>query len=208
MNEIYQAITHFPGIVPSVFLSVLLLLVLIAFFGLLDIHHTGTDWDLHHDADGVTDGGWLAALGFGRVPVFIIASSVIFIWWMITILGQLHLLPLIAVVPGWISGSVLLITAFVLSVRLSIYVIRPLKPFFIRPANATRPVDFVGRPCKIITGTVDERFGQAEVIITNGAPHVLQVFAHSGNSLTRGSTALILSFDKDRKRYEVESYDP
>jgi Protein of unknown function (DUF1449) len=208
MIEIYEAITHFPGIVPSVFLSVLLLLVLIALFGLLDIHHTGTDWDFHHDTDGVTDGGWLAALGFGRVPVFIIASSVIFIWWMITILAHIHLLPRLSFIPSWIAGSALIVVALVLSVRLSIYVIRPLKPLFTRPASGTRPTDFVGRPCKIITGTVDEKFGQAEVIVASGAPHVLQVFAHDGNALTRGSTALILSFDPDRKRYEVETYDP
>jgi hypothetical protein len=211
MNELYNAITHFPGIVPTVLLSILLLMVLIAFLGLFDIHHTGTDVDFHHhdvDADGLHQDGWLAALGFGRVPIFIILASVIFIWWMLTLLGQLHLMPLLPKFSHWIVGTFVLALALVAAVRLSIFVIRPLKPLFNRKFDGARPTDFIGRPCKIVTGSVDQKFGQAEVIIDAGAPHVLQVYAQVPNQLAKGSSALILSFDASLKRYEVEPYQP
>jgi hypothetical protein len=211
MTELYYAISHFPGIVPSVLLSVLLVMVLIAVLGLFDIHHTGTDVDFHHhdvDANGLHQDGWLAALGFGRVPIFIILASVIFIWWMLTILGQLHLMPLLPKFSHWIVGSVILGLAFFAAIRLSILVIRPLKPLFNRKFDGARPTDFIGRPCKIVTGSVDQKFGQAEVVIDAGAPHIVHVYAQVPNQLARGSTALILSFDAQLKRYEVEPYNP
>jgi len=41
---------------------------------------------------------------------------------------------------------------------------------------------------------------------TKGSPIVLAVYATVPNALTRGASALILSFDEDRQRYEVEAY--
>ncbi len=212
MNDIIDVLSSYPAIVPSVLLIVLLLLGLLAAVGLFDAHHTGMDID--HDAGDFNSAGdvdigsdMFSALGVGKVPLYLIASSVIFPWWVLTMIGQIYLMPLLSVIPVWISGSVVLAIALAGALPIAIRIIRPLKPFFIRKIDGARAVDFVGRPCKIITGSVGERFGQAEVRIDNGAPHVLQVYATHENTMTRGSGALILSFDPHLKRYEVEAYD-
>jgi hypothetical protein len=212
MSEIIDVLSSYPAIVPSVLLIVLLLLGVLAAVGLFDAHHTGMDLD--HDLGDFNSAGdvdistdMLSALGVGKVPLYLIASAVIFPWWILTMIGQIYLMPLLSVIPVWISGTVLMLMALAAALPIAIRIIRPLKPFFIRKVDGARAVDFIGRPCKIITGSVSERFGQAEVRIDNGAPHILQVYASGENTMTRGSGALILSFDSTLKRYEVEAYD-
>ena len=215
MNEILNAITSFPGIVPSVILAVLIVFGLFAIAGFLDLHHVGPDWgiDLHHGIDLNHDGhsdvapDMLVALGFRRMPFFIVISAIGFAWWIVTMVAQLYLVPLIPL-PSWITGALVLIAAFVLAVPLAAMVVRPLKPIFADRGEGARSLDFVGRACKIVTGSVDEKFGQADVVVDAGAHHILQVSARTPNSLTRGSSALILQYDADTKRFEVEPYDP
>ncbi len=214
MNEILNAIISFPGIVPSIILAVLIIFGLFAIAGFLDIHHVGPDWgiDLHHGIDLNHDGHadaapeMLVALGFGRMPFFVVVSSIGFAWWAVTMAAQIYLVPLIPL-PNWITGAIVLVLAFFIALPMAAMVIRPLKPIFADRGEGARPLDFVGRACKIVTGSVDEKFGQAEVIVDAGVHHIVQVNARSPNSLVRGSTALILQYDADTKRFEVEPYD-
>lgn len=211
MNEILNAITSFPGIVPSIILAVLMVFGLLAIAGFLDIHHVGPDWgidlhhgiDLNHDVDATPE--MLVALGFRRMPFFIVVSSIGFAWWVVTMVAQLYIVPLIPL-PNWITGLIVLLGAFVVALPLAAMVVRPLKPIFADRGEGARAPDFVGRACKIVTGSVDEKFGQAEVIV-DAAHHILQVSAHTPNALTRGSSALILQYDASIKRYEVEAYE-
>jgi hypothetical protein len=210
MNDIVNAITSFPGLVPTILLGVLMVFGLLAIVGMLDVHHVGADWGVDITHDGHSDGPEIfAALGFGRVPMFVIASAIIVSWWILLIALQLFLvphLPSIPALPRWPAGALLLALTFALALRIAVAIVRPLKPIFADRGASARAPDFVGRACKIATGSVAEKFGQAEVTIS-GAPHMLQVFARTPNSLTRGSNALILSYDAEKKRYEVESYD-
>jgi len=211
MNEILNAITSFPGIVPSIILAVLIVFGLMAIAGFLDIHHVGPDWgidlhhgiDLNHDADATPE--MLVALGFRRMPFFVVVSSIGFAWWVVTMVAQLYVVPLIPL-PNWITGIIVLSGAFIVALPLAAIVVRPLKPIFADRGEGARAPDFVGRACKIVTGSVDEKFGQAEVIV-DGAHHILQVSALTPNALTRGSSALILQYDASIKRYEVEAYE-
>jgi hypothetical protein len=211
MNEILNAISSFPGVVPTILLGVLLVFGLLALLGALDIHHVGSaEWGLDLNHDGHSDGPEIfAALGFGRVPIFVIASAIGVPWWILTVAAQLFIaprLPQIAGLPGWIAGAVLLGLSFAVALRIAISMVRPLKPVFADRGEGARTLDFVGRACKIVTGSVDESFGQADVPDV-GAPHRLQVYARTPNTLVRGSAALILSYDAHKKKYEVEAYD-
>jgi hypothetical protein len=209
MNEFLQAITTYPGLIPSILIGVVIVFGLIAMAGFLDIQHIGPDWHLDVDHDGVADvPDALATLGFGRVPFFIVISVIGFFWWLFTIAAQMYVLPLIPLLPNWIVGTLTLILALALALPPAAFCIRPLQPIFARRVEGARPLDFLGRPCKILTQTVDEKFGQAEVAVDVGSRHNLRVFARTPNALTRGSTALILHFDAQTQRYEVEAYDP
>jgi Protein of unknown function (DUF1449) len=209
MNEFLNAITTFPGLIPSILVGVILVFGLIAMAGFLDIHHIGPDWhfDLNHDGHAdIPD--VLAVLGFGRMPFFVVVSSIGFFWWFFTVAAQIYLLPFIPILPSWLVGTLTLIAAFALALPPAAFCIRPLRPIFARRVEGIRPIDFVGRHCKILTSGVDEKFGQAEVSVDAGAPHNLRVYASTPNELRRGSSALILYFDAKSQRYEVEAYDP
>jgi hypothetical protein len=209
MTEILQAIISFPGIVPSVLLAVLIIFGLFAIAGLLDLQHIGPDWHIDIDHDGHAGGlpDLLVAIGFGRMPFFIVVSAIAFVWWALLMTAQLYVVPLIPL-PTWLTGVLLLIGSFVAALPIAAVLIRPLKPLFADRGKGAKPLDFVGRACKIATGSVDEKFGQAQVSIDAGSHHVVQVWARTPNLLKRGSSALILQFDPNTKRYEVESYDP
>ncbi len=209
MSEILHAIISFPGIVPSVMLAVLIIFGLFAIAGLLDLQHIGPDWHIDIDHDGHAGGlpDLLVAIGFGRMPFFIVVSAIAFVWWALLMTAQLYVVPLIPL-PTWLTGVLLLIGSFVVALPIAAVLIRPIKPLFADRGKGARPLDFVGRACKIATGSVDEKFGQAQVSVDAGSHHVIQVWARTPNLLKRGSSALILQFDPDTKRYEVESYDP
>jgi hypothetical protein len=84
--------------------------------------------------------------------------------------------------------------------------LRPLKPLFVVHVSANKEA-VLGKACKILTLTVDEKFGQAEVNIGGGAPLNVRVYADTPNTLTRGSNALIIDLDPKSGRYRVEAYE-
>jgi hypothetical protein len=219
MNEIINAIISFPGIVPSVLLGVVIIFGLFAIAGLLDLEHVGPHWhfDVDHPGDFNHLGGHdghahglselLVSIGFGRMPFFVVISAITFVWWALLMTAQLYLVPWIPL-PNWLTGALLLVASFLMALPIAAMLIQPLKPIFADRGKGARPLDFVGRACKILTGNVDEKFGQAEVSVDPGSHHVVQVWARTPNSLIRGSSALILHFDASSKRFEVEAYDP
>lgn len=215
MNEILNAIINFPGIVPSVLLAVLMFFGLFAIIGLLDLEHIGPHWhvdfghhgDFHHDGQGHGLAELFVSVGFGRIPFFAVVSVITFAWWALLMTAQLYLAPWIPL-PNWLTGSLLLVGSFLAAIPIAAMLVRPLKPLYADRGKRAAPLDFIGRACKILTGSVDEKFGQAEVNFDAGSHHVLQVWARTPNTLIRGSSALILQFDPNSKRFEVESYEP
>lgn len=207
MQDFLEALTHYPGIVPSVLIGVLLLFWLAAIVGALDFERVGPDWLGDSDVGGSSDGAppTLLAMGFSGLPFSVVISAVGFAWWLLTMLAAQYLAPLLPL-PGWLAGSVLLLGMLVLAVPIAAMLVRPLKPLFVvHHGNSKR--NLIGRPCRILTLRVDEHFGQAEVRIDNGVPLNVRVRARSPNSLTRGSGALIIDLDASSGRFDVEPYE-
>lgn len=211
MDAFLAAITSYPGFLPSVLIGVLLVFWLLAILGLVDFEHFGPDFSadptLHVEADGHADavhGGMLVALGLHRLPFSIVVSAIGFFWWLLTLLGAQYLL---AWIPGpvWLSGTLLLILALVIAVPVAAACVRPMQPLF-DVHTAAREHDLIGRPCTVMTGSVEENFGQAEVAIDDGTPLRIQVGCAAPNGLVRGSRALILDHDATRDRYRIEPY--
>ena len=221
MDAFIASITLFPGLIPSALMGTLLFFWLMSIVGVLDLDHVGPDWHAefhadghagshsggHDDAHGTPD--MLIALGFDRLPFSVVISSIVFFWWVLTILLQQHVLPSVPGAAGgfsWISGSIGLLMCLALALPIAGRCVRPLKPIFAVQGAMARKLDLIGSVCKVTTSNVDEKFGQAEVR-TQGSPIVVAVYATVPNSLTRGASALILSFDEDRQRYEIEAYE-
>lgn len=207
MDTLLHHLTHFPGVIPTALLAVLMLLWLIAMLGLLDLDSFGPDWlggaDLEVEAEGDVP-GMLVALGLDRMPFSIVVSTLVFFWWLLTLLGAQWSgwLPL----PVWLTGIVVLLLALVVSVPITAALLKPFRSVF-KVHSGAKPVDLIGRRCKVLTLRVDETFGQVRVDLGEGGELNLKAWARSPNELTKGAGALILSFDAERDRYEIERWD-
>ena len=206
-----HALTHYPGIVPSILIGTLLVFWLLAILGMLDFDSIGPDWlgghgGHGHDIDGDSAPEVLMALGLDRLPFSIVLSGVTFFWWLGTMLVAPPLLAWLPL-PGWLAGTVILLVTLIASVPLAALALKPLRPLFVMHKGATR-ISIIGKPCRILTLTVSERFGQAEVAVDHGAPLNVKVYADTPNTLTKGATALIVDLDGDSGRYLVQSYTP
>ena len=185
-------LTSYPAFLPSVLVGVLLVFWLLAIVGLLDFDSIGPDWlggGHHHDADADGLPDMLLALGLDRLPFSIVVSGVAFFWWLLTMLG-----------------GALLLLALIAAALLASVALRPLKPLFVvHDSSAQQAV--LGKPCRILTLTVEENFGQAEVEMGGGTRLKLQVYAAEPNTLARDTQAVVVRFDSERRRYLVSEFD-
>jgi hypothetical protein len=208
MNELIAIISSYPTSIPTVLIGVLIALSLLAILGALDHQSIGPDWLTDHDHDGLADApDLIVALGFANLPFSVVITSVGFFWWAFCLLAHQYVAPWIPL-PMWFTGSVILLGSFALALPFASVCVKPLKPIFAQRGSNATPPHLIGLPCKVTTTTVDEKFGQAEVNVEQGAPIMIRVYARMPNALTRGSTALIIQFDQDAKRYEIEAYEP
>lgn len=211
MSSFLDLLTHYPGFVPSVLMGALLVFWLLAILGVLDFDHFGphfdTDLDLADHAGGEHADApeTLMALGLDKLPFSIVVSGVVFFWWLFTLLAMSLLWSWIPL-PAWAAGTLILVAALVLAVPVAAKVLKPLKPLFVVHVSANQQ-SILGKPCRILTLSVGEKFGQAEVIVDSGAPLNVRVCADTPNTLTKGSSALLIDLDAKTGRYRVEAYD-
>lgn len=210
MDAFLHNISHYPGVVPTFVIGVLMAFWALAILGMLDFENFGPDWlgggdlEFDTDAEGNSVPDVLVALGLDRLPFSIVVSAVAFFWWLFTMLVNQWLgwLPL----PGWLLGSLILLGCGLLALPVAARALRPLRPVFAVHEGKTR-VDLVGRRCKVLTLRVDENFGQIRVELPEGTDYTLKAWARTPNDLSKGSSALILSYDEQSDRYEIEGWD-
>ncbi len=144
-----------------------------------------------------------SALGFHRVPLTVTLSFVIFFGWILCFLGMEQLAPLVpGAVPALFTGIGVGLGALLAAIPPASLAARPLAPVFhIHKARSRR--SFIGHECELLTGRVDDRFGQAE-IADGGAGQTVQVRCDHDNDLARGGRALVVSFDDSREAYVIE----
>ncbi|MBI1889722.1 MAG: DUF1449 family protein [Burkholderiales bacterium] len=216
--SIWQLLVSFPTAVPTVLLAILLIYWLLSIAGIVDMgdnldvdvgHH---DFEIgHHEIDAghaatseiSTLAGYLVALGLGGVPFSIILTLLVFFTWLATALVHQYFL---AFVPTQLLqillGILTLVVAGALSIPICAKLIKPMRPLFVKH-HARSNRSLVGLTCKILTQTVDEKFGRAEVS-DNGASLNIRVWAKTPNTLTKNSSAVVLSYDENTQQYEVQ----
>jgi len=189
----------------------------------------GIDGALDAGIDGVIDAGVDGALDAGVQPgasdglISVLVSALglsalrtipvsisgglfaLWAWAMSYLIEALAGTALSAVLTRPVYGILSMLVVAVAAARLTSICARPLQPLF-RTQNATRHDEWVGTTCRVSTGRVDDRFGQA-IINVGGAPSLVQVRCDTGGRLQRGETALIIGYDPIRRVYQVEPYD-
>ncbi|PTD98080.1 OB-fold-containig protein [Pseudothauera lacus] len=210
MGDFGGTLTSFPTAIYTTLLGVVLLYWLLALFGLVDFENTGPDLDLdlELDADGVEVGSLaqrMVAFGLGGVPFSVVVSLLVLIAWTLSSLAAMWVLPLLPGILALAAGAVVLVLAAVVAIPFTAIAIRPLRGLFVTH-GAVRNAALVGQTCKIVTGTVSETFGRAEVA-RRGASYNIRVVADTPNTLVRGATAMIIDYDPDSARYRVQAIE-
>jgi hypothetical protein len=204
MEKFLELMFSFPTAVYSVVLSVVLLYWLLAIVGVVDFDHGHIHIELHH-ADAHELGSFAAiavALGLDGVPFSVVISLLVFFAWFASALAQEFVLPLVALPPvSWLAGVAVLLGAGVLALPLTAVSIRPLRRIFVTHAAASH-ASLVGLSCRVVTTTVDEKFGRAEVE-TRGVAHNVRICASTPNQLRKGSVARILDYDAAKGQFTV-----
>jgi hypothetical protein len=206
LGSFVDAATAFPTAIFSVALLAVLAYWLLALLGVVDADHAHA---VHADgsaelADLSGLAGVAAALGLQGVPVSVAATLVVLFTWTLSCLGGMWLLPLLP--PGGLAlagGAILALASLSVALAAAGRAVRPLRPLFVTH-TAIHNVNLVGQTCKVLTRTVDEKLGRAEVA-QRGANLNIRVWAPSPNTLTRGATARIVAYEDAKARYRIEA---
>lgn len=201
-----DAATSFPSVIYTVLLGVVLVYWLLSLIGIVDIDSGPViEAELHTDADVDEIGdlaSYLVGLGLNGVPFSVVLSLLVLVSWTVTCLAAMWLLPLVptSLLRG-IAGLAVMLVALALAIPVTARLIRPLRGLFVTH-TAISNAALVGQECKVLTATVDEKFGRAEVA-TRGASVNIRVWAETPNTLGKGAIARILDYDTAGARYLI-----
>ncbi len=151
-------------------------------------------------------GSILLTLKLRTVPMTLVLSVWLLFSWTATNLMTASLLPkMTTFMPGWLAGSAIALSAVVASLPLSSLLVRPLGRM-LKVEKTTYRKGLVGKVVRIDTSRVDTKFGSAKAD-DGGAGLIISVRCDSENNLSRGSKALVVSYDREREVYEVTPVD-
>lgn len=167
------------------------------------------DVDVEADVDAETaaGGGGLTALAqllrLGRVPLTVTLTLFAFGGFISSFLLNWGAFLLTGGPLTLIGAFGVTLLSLVLAAVFTNVFSQPLEPVF-RIHGARSNQSLVGEVCRVTTGRVDAKFGQAELTVDND--HLtLQVRCDTeGAELPRGSEALIVHFDPEREAFVVE----
>ena len=208
MGSFIDAAIGFPTAIFTGLLGIVLIYWLLAIIGLVDFeaHGLDVDVDVQADADAgdiTTLATYIVAMGLNGVPFSIVVSLIVLVTWTLSCLAGMWLLPLVPTLPLNIAAGVaVLAVAFALSLIITARMIRPLRGLFVTHA-AQANASLVGQPCRVLTGSVDQRVGRAEVQ-QRGTGVNVRVWADTPNAFKRGSAARITEYDAATGRYRIE----
>jgi hypothetical protein len=221
MGSFFESILSYPTVIYTTLLGVVLVYWLLAMVGLVDFESGGPDLgldvdagsdislDTHHDlpdgeaADASALAGYLIAIGLGGVPFSVVVSLLALYSWAISSIAAIWLLQYVPTsVLQFLVGTGVLVGAFLFSLPLAAATVRPLRKLFVSH-GAISNFSLVGMRCKVLTGSVDEKFGRAEVP-NRGAGYHIRVVAETPNTLARDSIALIVEYDETAMVYRIQ----
>jgi len=207
MGNFVDAVLGYPTLIYTALLVVVLVYWVLATLGMVDFESGSVDLELQADADVSelsTLASYVVAFGLSGVPFSVVVSLLVLLAWVISCLAGMWVLPLAPTAVGQVvAGTGVLVGSFALAVPITARLVRPMRPLFVSHAALSNAA-LVGQPCKVLTNSVDERVGRAEVQ-RRGAPINIRVWAASPNNLRRGSAARIVQYDAAVGRYRIEA---
>lgn len=232
MHDLLATSTSYPTVIFTVLLGVSLALGILVLMGALGPELFATDLDLDSEfgleaatagpegaaeaasaaaSEGTAEAGkgllgtLLAFVKPRNVPMILALSLWSLFGWVLTGILCSTLLPSLNFAPLWVVSSLLGLAGAMGSFALSSIVLRPLSRAF-KPEVMVYREDIVGQTVVVDTSRVDREFGSAKAS-DGGSGLVISIRCDRENSLTRGSKALVVSYDPKREVYEVSSVE-
>ncbi len=146
-------------------------------------------------------GTLLLALKLRNVPMTLVLSLWLLFSWTLSSLASASLMPMLGFMPSWLGGSSIALASVVLALPMTSVFVRPLGRL-LKVEKPTSKNAIIGQVVKIDTTRVDADFGSAKAE-DGGAGLIIRVRCESENDLSRGSKALVVSYDAERDAYEV-----
>jgi hypothetical protein len=131
----------------------------------------------------------------------VVLSSILLFAWIFAMVAMQALEGMLAGTPFALVKLAVLVFAPILALFPTSIAVRPLARVFV-PVRAPTHDALVGKLCRIRTGTVTDRFGEA-TLEDGGAGVVVRVRVESGERLARGDQAVIVGYDPDRQEFTV-----
>jgi hypothetical protein len=209
MGNFIDAAFGYPTVLLTALLGVVLFYWLLAMVGLVDFEAGGWDVDLDVQADGSIDdigtlAGYVVAFGLNGVPFSVVVSLLVLFSWVLCCVAGMWVLPLVpTALLRFVAGTGALVVSMALALPATARTIRPLRGLFVTH-TAIQNAALVGQLCRVLTQTVDEKVGRAEVA-QRGAGINIRVWARSPNTLAKGASARILEYDAAAARYLIEA---
>jgi hypothetical protein len=151
-------------------------------------------------ATAASEGGLLALLGFGKIPLTITMSGALLASWTICTLLTLWIRP-----ESLLVGVPILGASIIGGLGVSALAFRPLvKALDVRAP--TRQRDGLGRICTVTSTKVDSGFGMA-TIDDGGAGLNIHVVCRKPDALKKGDRAVVVDYDAAKNTYDVEPLD-
>ena len=145
----------------------------------------------------------LGALKLRNAPVTVVFSIFALLGWTFSLAAMRLLSPLLlGTLTTALIGTGVLVASIPLALALTSLAIRPLRPIFVHDTRRGQH-ELVGKTCQVMTGSVDDKFGQAR-LSDKGQYLLLQVRNRSGARFKRNEEVLIVDYDRERDSYLVE----
>ncbi|MFK7789016.1 MAG: hypothetical protein AB8C95_05895 [Phycisphaeraceae bacterium] len=209
MSEFIAAILSPVNLVLSVMLLCCVFYWLTVCLGALDIDTFDFDFDTDTDVDIDAGSGGMSSISLmrffnlGQVPLTVLASIFVLILWVVGVgsyryIGDWGILLQLLILVPMLIGAALLTKALT----------NPLKRVFrdLERSESSGEIDFIGKRCFVVSGTLDNKHGQVEVA-TEGAPIKLNALLEgSDHPLLKGAEVVIVSQDPESGVYRVRGF--
>lgn len=218
MPEFLSSLVAWPTAVFTVGLGTAAMYWLLVIVGMFDLGlhgHADTDAASHADSHGDHHGGghdshgfWHGFLDFlavGTVPISFSATLVLLAGWVLSLLGNQMLAPLMTtVLPAWLFGTLLLIAVLAVSLPLAAIGLLPFKTIFkhLNDGGQVHKRGLVGRIARITSATADRSFGTATCDY-EGDEHVIHVTTRDDLRFAKGDQVVVVDYDDEADRFLI-----
>lgn len=203
MPELFNTAVTGVNIIPTTLLGLVVLYWLTVILGAIDVDFLDVDFEVPEgSADAGAFQGILAFFKVGGLPLMLVFSLTILIFWIFSML--VHLLPF---ETGGLINGILLIPNLAISILLARAAAYPLTYFFGEDTGSSQGKNEIqGKLCTLLYDLSGDLLGKAE-IERDGAPITINVKPEEGESLQKGEKALVIRKDDNKDFYIVKKFE-